>query len=63
MSYSYDFFQEESLGLGFAYILAVVSLFDEYANDLLYLNEGSCFPRYCVELGCSIIYSTYLFLS
>ncbi|KAM7492443.1 hypothetical protein LguiA_035364 [Lonicera macranthoides] len=37
--------QEESLVMGFAYIVAVVSLFDEYTNDLLYLREGSCFPR------------------
>ncbi|KAL0327921.1 UNVERIFIED_CONTAM: putative membrane protein [Sesamum calycinum] len=38
-------YQEDSLQLGFAYIIAVISLFDEYANDLLYLTEGSCFPR------------------
>ena len=25
--------------------VSVVSLFDEYVNDLLYLREGSCFPR------------------
>lgn len=37
--------QEDSLWMGFAYIVAVISLFDEYANDLLYLKEGSCFPR------------------
>lgn len=36
--------QEDSLRMGFAYIVAVISLFDEYANDLLYLTEGSCFP-------------------
>ncbi|XP_011085423.1 uncharacterized membrane protein At3g27390 [Sesamum indicum] len=38
-------YQEDSLQMGFAYIIAVISLFDEYANDLLYLTEGSCFPR------------------
>ncbi|KAL8506909.1 hypothetical protein ACS0TY_017702 [Phlomoides rotata] len=38
-------YQEDSLRMGFAYIVAVISLFDEYANDLLYLTEGSCFPR------------------
>lgn len=38
--------QEDSLQMGFAYIVAAVSLFDEYANDLLSLREGSCFPRY-----------------
>ncbi|KAI3465553.1 hypothetical protein Pfo_022216 [Paulownia fortunei] len=37
--------QEDSLRMGLAYIVAVISLFDEYANDLLYLTEGSCFPR------------------
>ncbi|XP_025983241.1 uncharacterized membrane protein At3g27390 isoform X2 [Glycine max] len=37
--------QEDSVKMGFAYIVSVVSLFDEYVNDLLYLREGSCFPR------------------
>ncbi|AES71753.2 uncharacterized membrane protein At3g27390 [Medicago truncatula] len=37
--------QEDSLKMGFAYIVSVVSLFDEYVNDLLYLREGSCLPR------------------
>ncbi|KAA8524906.1 hypothetical protein F0562_011329 [Nyssa sinensis] len=37
--------QEDSLLMGLAYVVAVVSLFDEYTNDLLYLREGSCFPR------------------
>ncbi|KAF7827013.1 putative membrane protein [Senna tora] len=37
--------QEDSMKMGFAYIVSVVSLFDEYANDLLYLREGSCLPR------------------
>ncbi|KAK8674324.1 hypothetical protein V6N13_112617 [Hibiscus sabdariffa] len=37
--------QEDSLHLGFSYIISVVSLFDEYVNDLLYLREGSCLPR------------------
>lgn len=32
--------------MGLAYIVSVVSLFDEYVNDLLYLREGSCLPRY-----------------
>ncbi|KAI6698832.1 hypothetical protein NL676_018951 [Syzygium grande] len=31
--------------MGVAYIVSVVSLFDEYVNDLLYLQEGSCLPR------------------
>ncbi|CAI0552165.1 unnamed protein product [Linum tenue] len=37
--------QEDSFQSGLAYIIAVVSLFDEYVNDLLYLSEGSCLPR------------------
>ncbi|KAL6329985.1 hypothetical protein AAG906_039900 [Vitis piasezkii] len=37
--------QEDSLWLGLAYIVSVVSLFEEYVNDLLYLREGSCLPR------------------
>ncbi|XVE78272.1 hypothetical protein DITRI_Ditri13aG0131400 [Diplodiscus trichospermus] len=37
--------QEDSIRMGFSYIISVVSLFDEYANDLLYLREGSCLPR------------------
>ncbi|KAK4276210.1 hypothetical protein QN277_019181 [Acacia crassicarpa] len=44
--------QEDSMKMGFAYIVAVVSLFDEYVNDLLYLREGSCLPRprYCRKM-------------
>ncbi|PWA41892.1 hypothetical protein CTI12_AA549900 [Artemisia annua] len=37
--------QEDSVKFGLAYIVAVISLFDEYTNDMLYLREGSCFPR------------------
>ncbi|XP_061355370.1 uncharacterized membrane protein At3g27390 isoform X2 [Gastrolobium bilobum] len=37
--------QEDSMQMGLAYIVSVVSLFDEYVNDLLYLREGSCLPR------------------
>ncbi|KAL5714410.1 hypothetical protein ACHQM5_016375 [Ranunculus cassubicifolius] len=37
--------QESSLKMGLAYIVSVVSLFDEYTNDMLYLREGSCLPR------------------
>ncbi|KAJ8491109.1 hypothetical protein OPV22_012830 [Ensete ventricosum] len=36
--------QEDSLRMGLAYIVAVVSIFDEYTNDLLYLREGSWLP-------------------
>ncbi|XP_021999975.2 uncharacterized membrane protein At3g27390 isoform X1 [Helianthus annuus] len=47
--------QEDSVKFGLAYIVAVVSLFDEYTNDLLYLREGSCFPRprYCENMKTS----------
>lgn len=34
--------------MGLAYAIAVVSLFDEYVNDLLYLREGSYLPRYII---------------
>ncbi|XP_020531299.1 uncharacterized membrane protein At3g27390 isoform X2 [Amborella trichopoda] len=37
--------QESSLQLGLAYIVAIVAVFDEYTNDLLFLREGSCLPR------------------
>lgn len=42
-------YQEESVKKGLLYAIASVSIFDEYTNDLLYLREGSCFPRpkYC----------------
>jgi hypothetical protein len=43
-------FQEDSLLKGLGYILALVSLFDEYVNDFLYLREGSCLPRCCIWL-------------
>ncbi|XP_059063095.1 uncharacterized membrane protein At3g27390 isoform X2 [Cryptomeria japonica] len=38
-------YQETSIWRGLAYIVATIALFDEYTNDLLYLREGSCFPR------------------
>ncbi|KAK6918706.1 hypothetical protein RJ641_017128 [Dillenia turbinata] len=38
-------FQEDSLWMGLVYIISIVSHFDEYINDLLYLREGSCLPR------------------
>ncbi|XP_074326089.1 putative membrane protein At3g27390 isoform X1 [Apium graveolens] len=36
--------QEDSFQMGLAFLIAVISLFDEYTNDMLYLREGSCFP-------------------
>ncbi|KAH9314988.1 hypothetical protein KI387_023615, partial [Taxus chinensis] len=38
-------YQETSFWRGMAYIVAMVADFDEYTNDLLYLREGTCFPR------------------
>jgi len=40
------FYQENSTMSGILYVIAVISMFDEYTNDLLYMREGSCFPRY-----------------
>ncbi|KAK3223152.1 hypothetical protein Dsin_010177 [Dipteronia sinensis] len=37
-------YQENSTKRGLLYVIASVSVFDEYTNDLLYLREGSCFP-------------------
>ncbi|PKI41075.1 hypothetical protein CRG98_038603, partial [Punica granatum] len=37
--------QEDSFWMGLAYIITIVSMFDEYVNDMLYLREGSCLPR------------------
>ncbi|XP_030923623.1 uncharacterized membrane protein At3g27390-like [Quercus lobata] len=38
-------YQENSTKRGLLYVIASLSIFDEYTNDLLYLQEGSCFPR------------------
>ncbi|CAK7339461.1 unnamed protein product [Dovyalis caffra] len=38
-------YQENSTKRGLLYVIASASIFDEYTNDLLYLREGSCFPR------------------
>ncbi|KAJ4978146.1 hypothetical protein NE237_008926 [Protea cynaroides] len=38
-------YEEGSTKRGILYAVAIVSIFDEYTNDLLYLREGSCFPR------------------
>lgn len=42
-------YRENSTKSGLLYVVAILSLFDEYTNDFLYLREGSCFPRpkYC----------------
>ncbi|KAE9599507.1 hypothetical protein Lalb_Chr14g0362961 [Lupinus albus] len=38
-------YQESSLLSGLRYIIAALSLYDEYSNDILDMPEGSCFPR------------------
>ncbi|KAK9713071.1 hypothetical protein RND81_06G001100 [Saponaria officinalis] len=38
-------YQENSTKRGLLYVIASISIYDEYTNDLLYLREGSCFPR------------------
>ncbi|KAI7741843.1 hypothetical protein M8C21_003276 [Ambrosia artemisiifolia] len=38
-------YQESSFYLGLCYIVAALSLYDEYSNDVLDMPEGSCFPR------------------
>ncbi|XP_057481419.1 uncharacterized membrane protein At3g27390-like isoform X1 [Actinidia eriantha] len=37
-------YQESSLWLGLCYIVASLSIYDEYSNDILDMPEGSCFP-------------------
>ncbi|KAK3011722.1 hypothetical protein RJ639_012285 [Escallonia herrerae] len=39
-------YQESSIKRGLLYVIASASVLDEYTNDLLYLREGSCFPRF-----------------
>lgn len=38
-------YQENSTKSGLLYGIAVISMFDEFTNDFLYMREGSCFPR------------------
>ncbi|XP_008796032.2 uncharacterized membrane protein At3g27390-like [Phoenix dactylifera] len=38
-------YQESSIHMGLCYIIASLSMFDEYSNDILDLPEGSWFPR------------------
>lgn len=38
-------YQENSTMSGILYVIAIISLFDEFTNDFLYMREGSCFPR------------------
>lgn len=38
--------QESSFFFGLCYVVASVSIYDEYSNDVLDMPEGSCFPRF-----------------
>lgn len=38
-------YQESSFWFGLCYIIAALSIYDEYSNDILDMPEGSCFPR------------------
>ncbi|GMI99115.1 hypothetical protein like AT5G40640 [Hibiscus trionum] len=38
-------YQESSFWFGLCYIVASLSLYDEYSNDVLDMPEGSCLPR------------------
>ncbi|WZZ65880.1 hypothetical protein YC2023_077250 [Brassica napus] len=38
-------YQESSFFFGLCYVVASLSIYDEYSNDVLDMPEGSCFPR------------------
>ncbi|XP_044465512.1 uncharacterized membrane protein At3g27390-like [Mangifera indica] len=38
-------YKESSFWFGLCYIVASLSIYDEYSNDILGMPEGSCFPR------------------
>ncbi|CAH2045202.1 unnamed protein product [Thlaspi arvense] len=38
-------YQESSFYYGLCFIVASVSIYDEYSTDILDMHEGSCFPR------------------
>ncbi|XP_051143950.1 uncharacterized membrane protein At3g27390-like [Andrographis paniculata] len=38
-------YQESSFWFGLCYIVASLSIYDEYSNDILDMPEGSCIPR------------------
>ncbi|KAF3536526.1 hypothetical protein Bca4012_052402 [Brassica carinata] len=38
-------YQESSFYYGLCFVVASVSIYDEYSTDILDMNEGSCFPR------------------
>ena len=39
-------YQESSFFFGLCYVVASLSIYDEYSNDVLDMPEGSCFPRF-----------------
>ncbi|GLT43419.1 hypothetical protein SLA2020_173690 [Shorea laevis] len=39
------YYQESSFWFGLCYIIASLAIYDEYSNDILDMQEGSCFPR------------------
>ncbi|KAJ6842628.1 putative membrane protein-like [Iris pallida] len=38
-------YQESSFKMGMTYIISSLAIYDEYSNDILDMQEGSCFPR------------------
>ena len=44
--YCLNYKQESSFFFGLCYVVASVSIYDEYSNDVLDMPEGSCFPRF-----------------
>lgn len=38
-------YQETSIKMGMTYIISSLAIYDEYSNDILDMQEGSCFPR------------------
>ncbi|KAJ6821329.1 putative membrane protein-like [Iris pallida] len=38
-------YQESSVKMGMTYIISSLAIYDEYSNDILDMQEGSCFPR------------------
>lgn len=54
--------QESSFSLGLRYVIAALSLYDEYSNDILDMPEGTCFPRFCSAPICSSLWLQSIFL-
>jgi len=55
--------QESSFFFGLCYVVASVSIYDEYSNDVLDMPEGSCFPRFVsIGLSSNLYLSLFLFI-